>query len=114
MLADTMTRIAAIDPHQLPDSWVLTPTNITMGEVRQLAARVSVLEADAITKEKDDLLRVATALLAKRFNAEDFDADPEFANERVCTAVHVAQNLQREVRDADLLEYDFEDVGTAE
>lgn len=78
MLGDILKRVDAIlrDHHEeheaksmaLPDSWVLTPTNITMGDVRALVARVRECEATVADEKRRELVQVATAIFAANFD----------------------------------------------
>ena len=80
MLGDILKRVDAIvadhsgieGPERarlmaLPDAWVLEPTNLSMGDVRALVARVRECEATVADERRAELVRVATAIYAPHF-----------------------------------------------
>lgn len=76
MIDDIFKRVDAIvRDHQtpadeklmaLPDAWVLTPTNITMGDLRVLVARVRECEKAANNQTRAELIQVAAQLFSAR------------------------------------------------
>lgn len=108
MLGDILKRVDAIvRDHQspsdeksmaLPDSWVFTPTNITMGDVRALVSRVRECEAAVADERRAELIRVATAIYAAgSIHREGSGVTPFGSTGRV--SVEQARNLASDLID---------------
>jgi hypothetical protein len=91
-------QIVALEVHaRLPDSWVLTPTNITIGDVRELAAEVVRLQAVLADRKRSELIEVASRMSGSPVEA-------------VASAAKLIESCDRELADPGSSQREVEEI----